>query len=278
MTLHNRGMTAADDPARARNRDVWQAGDWDKVAAYIGHAGPRLLDDIGAVGSGVRLLDVATGNGRSVAIPAAVRGARVTGCDLAEQWLTAARGHAAAADVEVEWVVADAADLPFPDDSFDVVTSTFGHMFAPDHAAAAGELVRVCRPGGTIGLCCWAPGGPSARFLAPVAERMPAPPADFQPPFLWGTEAYVSALLEPLGVTLRLRREALTLRYESPEAWLDLYEESFGPIVTAKATLGDRWPQARAEVIELARSTSLAEDGTMVHAYEYLQTIGRTAA
>jgi SAM-dependent methyltransferase len=269
-------VTAAADSARKRNRDVWQSGDWDKIAAYITDAGARLLDAIGGVGPGVRLLDVATGNGASVAIPAALRGAHVTGCDLAERWLTAARGHAAAANVEVEWVVADAEDLPFPDDSFDVVTSTFGHMFAPDHAAAARELVRACRPGGTIGLCCWTPDGPN--FLAPIIERMPSPPADGQPPFLWGTEAHVRSLLEPLGVSLRLRRERLTLRYDSPEAWLGLYEQSFGPIVTAKATLGDRWPEARAEVIQLATATSLAEDGTMAHEYEYLQTIGRTAA
>ena len=89
-------MTSAADPARERNRAVWQSGDWDKVA-FITEAGPRLLDDIGAIGPGVRLLDVATGNGNSVAIPAAVRGAHVTGCDLAEQWLIAAHGHAAAA-------------------------------------------------------------------------------------------------------------------------------------------------------------------------------------
>lgn len=271
-------MTADADSARERNRAVWRSGDWDKVATFIHEAGPRLLDDIGAVGPGVRLLDVATGNGRSVAIPAAQRGARVTGCDLAEQWLTAGRAHAAAAGVEVEWVVGDADDLPFPDDSFDVVTSTFGHMFAPDHAAAARELVRVCRPGGTIGLCCWAPDGPSDKFFAPVAERMPPPPADVQPPVLWGTEAHVSALLEPLGVTLRLRREVLTLRFDSAEAWMGLYEANFGPIMAAKAALGDGWPEARAEVIELATATSLADDGTMIHEYEYLQTIGRTAA
>ena len=228
-------MSRADDPARERNRAVWQSGDWDRVAVFIHEAGPRLLDDIGAVGPGVKLLDVATGNGRSVAIPAAERGARVTGCDLAEQWLIAARGHATAADVEVEWVVADAVDLPFPDAGFDVVTSTFGHMFAPDHAATARELVRVCRPGGTIGLCCWTPDGATAQFFAAVAARMPSPPAGFQPPVLWGSEAHVSALLEPLGVTLQMRRGALTLRFDSPEAWLDLYEENFGPVVAAKA-------------------------------------------
>lgn len=271
-------MTSDADPARERNRAVWQSGDWDKVAEFIHEAGPRLLDDIGAIGSGVQLLDVATGNGRAVAIPAAERGAHVTGCDLAEQWLIAAQAHAAAAGVEVEWVVADAVDLPFLDASFDIVTSTFGHMFAPDHTAAARELVRVCRPGGTIGLCCWTPDGATGQFFAAIAKRMPAPPADFQPPVLWGSEAHVSALLEPLGVTLRLRRDTLTLRFESPEAWLDLYEENFGPIVAAKAALGDQWPEARAEILDFARSTSLTEEGTMASDVEYLQTIGRTAA
>lgn len=271
-------MTADADGARERTRAVWQSGDWDKVAAYIAEAGPRLLDSIGDVGPGVRLLDVATGNGGSVAIPAALRGARVTGCDLAEAWLTAARGHAATAGVEVEWVFGDAVDLPFPDNAFDVVTSTFGHMFAPDQAAAARELVRVCRPGGTIGLCCWTPDGPTARFFAAIAEHMPPPPPGFQPPVQWGSEPHVSALLEPLGVTLELGRETLTLRFASPEEWLELYEENFGPIVTAKAALGDRWPQARAQILEFARSTNRAQDGTMAHEYEYLQTVGRTAA
>lgn len=136
-------MTADADGARERTRAVWLSGDWEKVATYIAEAGPQLLNDIGEIGPGVQLLDVATGNGGSVAIPAALRGARVTGCDLAEEWLTAARGHAAAAGVNVEWVFGDAVDLPFPDDSFDVVTSTFGHMFAPDQAAAARARPRL---------------------------------------------------------------------------------------------------------------------------------------
>lgn len=271
-------MTGEVDPARERNRAVWESGDWDKVAAYIAEAGTRLLDRIGDIGPGVRLLDVATGSGGSVAIPAALRGAQVTGCDLAEAWLTAARGRAAEARVEIDWVVGDAVDLPFADDGFDVVTSTFGHMFAPDHAAAARELVRVCRPGGTIGLCCWTPEGPTARFFASIAEHMPPPPPGFQPPVLWGSERHVSALLEPLGVTLQLRREVLTLRFSSPEAWLEIYEENFGPIVTAKAALGDRWPAARAGILAFARSSNHAEDGTMAHDYEYLETIGRVIA
>jgi SAM-dependent methyltransferase len=271
-------MAPAADEARARNRAVWEAGDWDTVAAYIAEAGPRLLDSIGAIGPDVRLLDVATGNGGSVAIPAAVRGAQVTGCDLAEQWLTAARRHAGEAGVEVEWVVADAADLPFADASFDVVTSTFGHMFAPDQAAAARELVRVCRPGGTIGLCCWTPDGPAAKLFSVLGDYTPPPPPGFQPPVLWGDESHVSALLEPLGVTLELRRKVLTLRFASTEKWMELYEENFGPIVTAKAFLGDRWPEVRAEILELARSIDHGDEGgAMAHEYEYLETIGRVA-
>jgi SAM-dependent methyltransferase len=268
-------MASAADEARARNRAIWESGDWDTIAAYIVEAGPRLLDRIGHVGPGVRLLDVATGNGVAVAIPAAVRGAQVTGCDLVEQWLIAARGHAAEAGVEVEWVVGDAADLPFADDSFDVVTSTFGHMFAPDQDAAARELVRVCRPGGTIGLCCWTPDGPAAQLFAVLGEYMPPPPPGFQPPVLWGSEPHVRALLEPLGVTLQLRREVVTLRFASAEQWLEVYEESFGPIVAAKAALGDRWPAARAAILDVAKSTGHGEDGAMAHEYEYLETVGR---
>jgi ubiquinone/menaquinone biosynthesis C-methylase UbiE len=106
------------------------------------------------VGPGVRLLDVGTGSGGTVAIPAAQRGAEVVGADVTDAWFPAALRRAEQAGVDVEWVIADVVQMPFESGSFDVVTSTFGHMFAPDQQAAARELVRVCRPGGTIGLCC----------------------------------------------------------------------------------------------------------------------------
>jgi SAM-dependent methyltransferase len=268
-------MPARSDPARERNRAVWEAGDWDQIAPHIAAAGARLIDALGDVGPGVRLLDIGTGSGTSVAIPAAARGAEVVGCDVTGAWFAAARERASQAGVEIEWVVGDAAELPFEDDSFDVVTSTFGHMFAPDQAAAARELVRVCRPGGTIGLCCWTPEGHSAGFFNSFAERLPPSPPGFQSPLLWGSEPHVRALLEPLGVALELRRDVVTLRFDSPEAQVRLYEDNFGPLVGAKAMLGDEWTAARAAIVDFCSSTNHADDGTLAADYEYLETIAR---
>lgn len=267
------------DDARERNRRVWEAGDWDVVAEYVASAGPRLLDRIGTIGPGVRLLDVGTGSGGSVAIPAALRGAEVVGADVTDAWFPAARRRASDAGVDVEWVVGDAAELPFGDDSFDVVASTFGHMFAPDQQAAARELVRVCRPGGTIGLCCWTPEGNTGRFFGVIAGMLPPPPEGFRPPVLWGSEPHVRELLEPLGVTLDLRRTTLTIAAQSPEEQTAAYESSFGPMVMARAAIGDeRWPAARAALLAFLEEINERDDGTMAAEYEYLETIGRTAA
>jgi SAM-dependent methyltransferase len=262
--------------ATRRNREMWQLGDWDRVADAMAVAGPRLLDRIGDVGAGVRLLDIGTGSGGSVAIPAALRGAAVVGSDVTDVGFEAARHRAADAGVEVEWAVGDAADLPFEDDTFDVVTSTFGHMFAPDQQAAARELVRVCRPGGTIGLACWTPQGKFARFIATVVMLTPPPPPGFVPPALWGSEPHVTELLEPLGVVLDMRRTTLTMEYESPEAQVAHWESVFPPVVAAKARLGaDGWPAGRAKLVELFEAINEREDGTMAAEYEYLEIVGR---
>jgi len=186
-------MSEVPDGARERNRAVWESGDWDGVAAYIATAGPRLLDRIGGVGPGVRVLDVGTGSGGSVAIPAAQRGADVVAADVTDAWFPAARRRGAAAGVDVDWIVADAVELPFEDRSFDVVTSTFGHMFAPDQQAAARELVRVCRPGGTIGLCCWTPEGSTGRLFASIAALMPHGFAKYFPGSGFGPRWRISA-------------------------------------------------------------------------------------
>jgi SAM-dependent methyltransferase len=257
-----------------RNRAIWSSGDWDAMARFVEPVGPHLLDHL-PVAAGTRLLDVGTGSGGSVAIPAAQRGATVTGADLTDAWFPAARRRAAEADVEVEWVVGDAAALPFDDDTFDVVTSTFGHMFAADHAAAAAELARVCRPGGTIGLCCWTPEGNVGQMFARLGRHMPPPPEGFQPPPLWGSEAHVRELLEPLGFVLELRREHVVMTSPSPEEQADMMERTFGPIVTAKAALGDRWPEVRSDLRAFLAETNEATDGTLSSRNEYLQTVGR---
>lgn len=272
-------MPGPATPLREHNRTVWSSGDWDVMAEYIAAVGPRLLERL-PVGRGTRLLDVGTGSGGSIAIPAARLGADVTGSDITDSWFPAARRRASDAGVTVEWVVGDAAELPFSDDMFDVVTSTFGHMFAPDHAAAARELARVCRPGGTIGLCCWTPEGKIGQMFARLGSHMPPPPEGFQPPPLWGSEPHVRALLEPLGFSLELRREHVVISYPSPEEQVDIMEHNFGPLVTAKAALGERWPAVRPDLVAFMAEMNENEAGDepAVSTNEYLETVGRLAA
>jgi len=269
---------SAMDEARRRNRAVWEAGNWDAVAPRVESVGPRLLDSIGDVGPGVRLLDIGTGSGGAVAIPAAQRGAAVVGADITDAWFPDARRREREAGVSVEWVVGDAVELPFEDASFDVVTSTFGHMFAPDHDAAARELVRVCRPGATIGLACWTPDGHMGRFFMSLGALLPAPPAGFKPPGAWGVEPYVRGLLEPLGVTLEARRTTVFIEAPSAELQMWFFEANFGPVVMAKAALGEeRWAAARAGLLAILDEINVRDDGTMAAEYGYLETIGRTA-
>lgn len=267
------------DAARERNRMVWSSGDWDVLADAVAVAGTWLLDDLGdAAGPGARLLDVGTGSGSSVAIPAALRGASVVGCDVTDAWFGAARRRAAEAQAEVEWVVGDAVELPFEDASFDVVTSTFGHMFAPDQQAAARELVRVCRPGGTLGLCCWTPQGKFGRVMARIVALTPVPEG-FRPPLLWGSEPHVAELLEPLGVALATQRRAVSIEAPSPAAQVAMFEANFGPLVTARAAVGaERWPEVHDDLVALVEEINDRDDGTMSAEYEYLQTIARRPA
>jgi SAM-dependent methyltransferase len=255
-------------------RRVWSAGHWDEVADYVAGVGPRLLDAVG-VEDGMRLLDVGTGSGGSVAIPAAQRGARVVGSDITATHFDDARRRASDAGVEVEWVEADALDLPFEDGSFDRVCSTFGHMFAPDHALAASELVRVTRPGGVIGLACWTPEGLVGRMFLTTAAHMPPPPPGVQPPPLWGSPDHVRELMEPLGVELEFERLMNVFEHESFEGYNEHFTSNFGPMVMAKAALGDRWPAVRDEIEELFAAENQAEGGGVRIEGEYLQTIAR---
>src|SRR5215218_6671671 len=151
-------MSDLTSQLRAGNRAVWTRGNWDAVADFVAPVGPRLLDAAGVV-AGMDVLDVGTGSGSSVAIPAALRGARVVGSDITDAWFADGRRRAAAAGAELEWVEASVEELPFPDGSFDRVLSTFGHMFAPHHALAAAEMARVCRPGGMVAAATWIPEG-----------------------------------------------------------------------------------------------------------------------
>jgi SAM-dependent methyltransferase len=258
-----------------QGRRVWGAGNWDEVADYVRQVGEPLLDALDAE-AGMRLLDIGAGSGGSIAIPAAKRGLSVVASDLVAAHFEAGRRRAAEADVEIEWVEADALDLPFSDREFDRVTSTFGHMFAPDHALAASEMARVCKPGGVVGFACWTPEGLVGRMFMITGSFMPPPPDGFQPPVLWGTEDHVRELFEPLGFELSFERKLNVFTHESVEEYGRHFRENFGPMVTARAQLGDeRFAELTAKTDELFQEANQATDGGMRTEGEYLQTIAR---
>lgn len=253
-----------------RNRAIWSAGNWDRVADYVDAAGPRLLDAVGDV-AGLRLLDVGTGSGGSVAIPAAQRGADVTGLDVTDTWFGDGRRRAEAAGVAVDWVAADAMDMPFEDGSFDRVLSTFGHMFAPDHGRTAAEMARVCAAGGVIATTTWRGTGFPGEMFRTVGSHMPPPPEGVQPPPKWGDPDYVRAQLEPLGFTVTFAEESLFMPVADGEQLWDTFKNDFGPLVTARTVLGDGFAALEEDMRALA-DRSVSADGVRG---DYLVTIAR---
>jgi SAM-dependent methyltransferase len=260
---------------RARARAVWAAGDWDEVSKSIAPVGEVVLD-IAGVTAGMDVVDVGCGSGGTIAIPAALRGARVVGVDVTPEHFEAARRRATAAVVEVEWLEGAAAEMPLPDARFDRVLSTFGHAFDPDQEGAARELVRVCRPGGMIVAAMWTPEGHNGQMFSVMGKHMPPPPPGFQPPILWGTEGRWHELLDPLGVELEFRREMLVVEREhSPEDEIAEFERDFGPMVMARQALGDGFAAVHADLLELLERNNTHAAGGVHFEAEYLVAIGR---
>ena len=256
-----------------RQRALWAAGDYASLSQHIEDVGEYVVNRAG-VEPGMRVLDVACGTGNA-ALPAALAGAEVTGLDLVPELLEGGRAKAAAAGVDIEWVAGNAEELPFDDDSFDRVFSTFGHMFAPRHRETADEMMRVCRQGGTIGICCWTPEGVAGEIFRASGAFMPPPPDFASPPILWGTEAHVRDMFGPSAQEFTFERRDTTLEWDSVDAFADYFLERFGPMVTAKAMLGERFADLRAEVVEIWTRRNEAADGGFVLAQEYLVSIVR---
>jgi ubiquinone/menaquinone biosynthesis C-methylase UbiE len=225
-------------PAQQTARDIWTSGDYPEVANKLITAfGPTLVHAM-EIRRGQRVLDVACGAG-NVAIPAAVTGAEVTAVDITPVLLERGAEKAAAVGVEIEWVEGDAEALPLPDAAFDIVTSAVGVMFCPNHQAAADELVRVCRPGGSIGLISWTPQGLIGSLFGVLAPFAPPPPAGAKAGTLWGTEEYVRDLLG--SAVDRLHSEKRTVVFEglTTDAFVDLMRASYGPVLRVFARLAD---------------------------------------
>jgi SAM-dependent methyltransferase len=228
----------SDSDLKARHRAMWASGDYPSmVETFLLPLGPRLVEACG-IGPDMEVLDVAAGTGNA-SIPAAQRGARVTASDLTPELFDAGRARAEAEGVELEWVEADAENLPFDDESFDVVMSCIGAMFAPRHEQVADELVRVCRPGGTIGMLNWTPEGMIGALFKTMGPFAPPPPPGAQPPPRWGSEEHVRELFGDRVDLHTLKRDILEITaFEKPRDWGEHFKERYGPTIVARANAG----------------------------------------
>jgi ubiquinone/menaquinone biosynthesis C-methylase UbiE len=228
-----------DRALKARHRAMWALGDYPALARdVIASLGPTLVDAAG-VHAGHRVLDVGAGSGNA-AIPAALTGADVTASDLTPELLDVGRTEAAARGATLTWETGDAEGLPYGDATFDVVLSCVGVMFAPHHGTAADELVRVCRPGGTIALLSWTPSGFIGQMFATMKPYAPPPPPGAQPPPRWGDEAHVRELLGDRVGTVDARRQTLTVdRFGTPEAVRDYFKAVYGPTIAVYRAIAD---------------------------------------
>jgi ubiquinone/menaquinone biosynthesis C-methylase UbiE len=261
------------DEFKTRQRAVWDAGDFTALATYIADVGELVVTRAG-VEPGMLVLDVACGTGNA-ARPAARAGARVTGLDLVPKLLEAGRAKARAEGLEIDWQEGDAEDLPFPDGRFDRVLSTFGHMFAPRHQRTATEMARVCRRGGAIVTATWTPGGVAGDIFKASGSFMPPPPDYASPPTLWGREDHVRELFARVATSFEFERHVNWVEWESIEGFADFFMARFGPMVTARAMLGDRFAELRERVIQIWRTANQATDGRLRLPQEYLLSIIR---
>lgn len=264
-------------PAQQTARDIWTSGDYPEVAdRLIRGFGPTLVEEL-KIHGGQQMLDIACGDG-NVAIPAAVAGADVTGTDITPALLERGEIKAAEAGADIDWVEADAEALPFPDASFDIVTSAVGVMFCPNHQEAADELVRVCRPGGKIGLIAWTPEGLIGSLFSVLAPYAPPPPAGTQPGPLWGTDEHVRTLLGTGVTELRNERRKIVFDGLTPDSFVDLMRVNYGPVLRVFNRLADdpgRTEALDASLRRFVRTHDHGEPGRSRLEAEYQLTLAR---
>jgi SAM-dependent methyltransferase len=269
--------TALNPELKQKHRKMWASGDYpEMVETFLLPLGPRLVEAAG-IGEGDRVLDVASGTGNA-AIPAAKTGADVVASDLTPELLEAGRSRAEAEGVELEWTEADAENLPFEDESFDVVMSSIGVMFAPHHEAAAAEMVRVCRPGGTIALLSWTPEGMIGALFKTMGGFMPAPPPGVQPPPLWGSEEHLGKLFGDKVDFERLEREMLDITaFARPNDYGEHFKDYYGPTIAARANAvkESREEEFDQALRDFCEEWSSGEDDDARFEKEYLIAVGR---
>ena len=267
--------TAASKPdfaaIKQRQQATWASGDFAVIGTTLQIVGESLAEAVD-VCAGERVLDVAAGNGNAT-LAAARRFAQVTSTDYVPALLDKGRERARAEGLAVQFQVADAEQLPFDDGGFDVVLSTFGVMFAPDHAQSAAEMARVCRPGGRIGLANWTPDSLVGRMFKVLGRHIP-PPAGVQPPSLWGMQTHVQTLFgERAAVTLVTPR-LFNFRYRSAAHFIEVFRNWYGPVHKAFAALpADKAEALEHDLTELLNSLNRAGATSLVVPSEYLEIV-----
>jgi SAM-dependent methyltransferase len=256
---------------KQRQQQTWASADYAAVAALIVPMAEGLAQNAG-LRAGDRVLDVATGSGNA-ALAAARCGCEVTGIDYVPALLERARARAAAEGLEIEFAEGDAEHLAFPDASFDAVLSCLGVMFTPDQERAAAELVRVCRPGGTIGLVNWTPAGFIGQMLRTVGKHVP-PPAGVRPPPQWGTEERLRELLGDAVSRLDIRRRTFVFRFRSPDAFATFFRDNYGPVHKAFGALDEPGRERfYDDLTALAREHDREEGPSVAMPAEYLEVV-----
>jgi SAM-dependent methyltransferase len=254
---------------KARQQGAWSSGDYAVVGTTLQIVGEQLCEALD-IRSGQKVLDVAAGNG-NITLAAARRWCDVVSTDYVPSLLERGRLRAAAEGLSVEFKEADAEALPFANASFDVVVSTFGVMFTPDQDKAAAELLRVCKSDGKIGLANWTPEGFIGQLFKTLGKYLP-PPAGAKSPALWGTEARIKEMFGASAVSIKAERLNFNFRYRSPEHFLEVFRNYYGPMLKAFAALDATNQQGlRNDLLALIARMNRAEDGTMIVPSEYLE-------
>lgn len=256
---------------KSQQQAAWSSGDYAVVGTTLSIVGETLCEALD-LRSGQRVLDVAAGNGNA-SLAAARRWCEVVSTDYVPSLLERGRERAAAERLDMRFEEADAEALPFPDASFDAVMSTFGVMFTADHVRAADEMLRVCRPGGRIGLTNWTPAGFIGQLFKTIGRHRPPPPGTASPA-AWGTRERIGELFERQARSIVAAERQFVFRYRSPQHWLDVFRTWYGPTLKAFAALpAPAQVELESDLMVLVDRFNRADDGTMVVPGAYLEVV-----